>query len=73
MKIMLINFEITLENADARQLSKAELKFKPRWGLSCSVWDLVPRPGIEPGPPVTEHRVLATRPPGNSPIWVIFK
>ena len=30
MKIILINFEITLESADACQLSKGELKFKPR-------------------------------------------
>ena len=24
--------------------------------LSCSMWDLVPWPGIEPGPPALEHR-----------------
>ena len=26
--------------------------------LSCGVWDLVPQPGIEPGPLHREHRVL---------------
>ena len=31
-------------------------------GLSCSMWDLVPRPGIEPRP----SAVLAMGPPGKS-------
>ena len=34
--------------------------------LSCSMWDLDPCPGIEPGPPMLEHRVLATGPPGKA-------
>ena len=44
-------------------------------GLSCSMWDLVPWPGIEPRPPALgvqslsywECRALATGPPGKSP------
>ena len=42
---------------------------------SCSLWDLVPWPGIEPRPPVWNHRVLATGPLGKSqalffnPFW----
>ena len=35
-------------------------------GLSCSMWDLVSQPGIEPGPPVWECEVLVTGPPGKS-------
>ena len=31
-------------------------------GLSCSVWDLVPQPGIEPGPLHWDRRVLGTGP-----------
>ena len=27
-------------------------------GLSCSMWDLVPRPGVEPGPPALETQSL---------------
>ena len=34
--------------------------------LCCGIWDLVPRPGIEPVPPVTELGVLSTEPPGKS-------
>ena len=34
--------------------------------LSCDMWDLVPWPGIEPRPLHWEHRVLSTRPPGQS-------
>ena len=34
--------------------------------LLCAMWDLVPWPGIEPGPPALEHKVLATGPPGKS-------
>ena len=36
--------------------------------LSCSMWDLVPWPGIEPGPLHWECGVLATGPPGKSPM-----
>ena len=39
------------------------------WTLSCSVWDLVPQPGIEPGYLCGKHRVLATAPPGKSSEW----
>ena len=28
-------------------------------GLSCSMWELVPWPGIEPGPPVLEVQILS--------------
>ena len=31
------------------------------------MWDLVPQPGNEPGPLDSEHRVLATGPPGKPP------
>ena len=34
---------------------------------SCGMWDLVPWPGIEPGPLHWEHGVLTTGPPGKSP------
>ena len=34
--------------------------------LSCGMWDLVPWPGTEPGPPAL--RVLATGPPGKPPL-----
>ena len=34
--------------------------------LSCGMWDLVPWPGIEPGPLPWECRVLTTGPPGTS-------
>ena len=33
--------------------------------FSCSMWDLVPQPRIEPRPPAWEHGVLATGPPGS--------
>ena len=36
------------------------------WTLSCSMWDLVPLPGIEPRSLHWKHGVLATRPPGKS-------
>ena len=35
--------------------------------FNCSMWDLVPWPGINPGPLHWEHVVLATGPPGKSP------
>ena len=35
-------------------------------GLSCSMWDLVPWPGIKPRPLHWEHGVLATGPRGKS-------
>ena len=35
-------------------------------GLCCGMWDLVPWPGITPGPPHWEPRVPITGPPGNS-------
>ena len=41
------------------------------WTLSCSMWDLVPLPGIEPRPLHWKHGVLATRPPGKS-LLVLF-
>ena len=31
------------------------------------MWDLSPRPGIEPTPPALESEVLTTGPPGKSP------
>ena len=37
--------------------------------LSCSMWDLDPCPGIEPRPPMLEHRVLAAGPPGKA-LWL---
>ena len=36
--------------------------------LSCSMQELVPQWGIEPGPLPTEHGVLATGSPGMSPV-----
>ena len=36
------------------------------------MWDLVPRPGKEPGPPALEGRVLATGPPGKSLTGFVF-
>ena len=41
-------------------------------GLSCSMWDLVPLPGIEPGPLHWELRVLTTGPSGK-PLKDFFK
>ena len=35
-------------------------------GFSCSMWNLVPWPGMEQDPLHWEHRVLTTGPPGNS-------
>ena len=34
--------------------------------LHCSMWDLVTWPGVEPWPPESEHRDLATGPPGKA-------
>ena len=39
------------------------------WTLSCGMWDLVPCPGIKPGPLHWECGLLATGPPGKS--WSI--
>ena len=36
--------------------------------FSCGMQDLVPQPGIEPGPPQWERGVLAAGPPGKSPL-----
>ena len=38
--------------------------------LNCSVWDLVPWPGIKPQPLNWKHQVLITGPPGKS--WNLF-
>ena len=35
-------------------------------GLGCSMWDLVPWPGLNPGPLHWKHGVTATGPPGKS-------
>ena len=40
--------------------------------LSCGIWNLVPLPGIKPGPPALGRRVLATEPPGKSPHKPLF-
>ena len=42
-------------------------------GLSCSMWDLVPWPGIKPWPPVSGIQVLAPGPPGKSHVRSILK
>ena len=34
-------------------------------GLSCSMWDLFPDQGCNPGPLHWEHGILATGPPGK--------
>ena len=34
--------------------------------LSCSMWDVVPRPGLETGLLIWEHGVSVTGPPGQS-------
>ena len=34
--------------------------------FSCSPWDLVPWPGLNPGPPALKLEVLATGPPGKA-------
>ena len=39
-------------------------------GHSCSMWNLVPWPVLEPRTPAWEHGVLATGPPGKS--WIFF-
>ena len=41
-------------------------------GLGCGIQDLFPWPGIEPRPLQWEHRVLATGPPGQSPVTHIL-
>ena len=37
-------------------------------GLSCSVWDLVPWPGNEPGPPALGAQRLSHRPTTEVPV-----
>ena len=41
-------------------------------GLSCSMWDLVPRPGIEPRPPAWMQGVLVSRPLGKSSLFSLL-
>ena len=41
--------------------------------LHCSLWDLVPWPGIEPGPPALGAWILATGRPGKPPSYVLFQ
>ena len=43
-------------------------------GLSCprGKWDLFPRPGIEPMPPVLEGGFLTAGPPGKSPSFFFY-
>ena len=41
-------------------------------GLSCSMWDPAPWPGIEPRPLHWEHGVLAIGPPGKSLNWILL-
>ena len=36
--------------------------------LSCDMWDLVPWPGIEPGPMHRKYVVTATGPPSLRPL-----
>ena len=40
-------------------------------GLSCGMWDLVPRPGIKPGPPALEEQSLSHRTPREVPHLII--
>ena len=40
--------------------------------LRCSMWDLVPWPGVKPSHPALEHIFWITRPPGKSQIGPIF-
>lgn len=40
--------------------------------LSCGMWNLVPRPGIKPGPPALELEVLATGPLGSPRSFLPF-
>ena len=40
--------------------------------FSCSMWDLIPWPGMEPGPLCWELRILATGPPDKSRL-LVFK
>ena len=40
-------------------------------GLSGSMWDLVPRPGLEPRPPAWGHGVSVTGLPGKSPSIIL--
>ena len=42
------------------------------WDVSCSMWDLVPWPGMELWHLHWESRVLATRPPGKSHVDVLL-
>ena len=41
-------------------------------GISCSMWDLAPWPGIEPGPPALGAQSLSPGPPGRSPLFFSF-
>jgi len=45
-------------------------------GLNCGMQDLVPCPGIEPGPTALGAWSLTTAPPGKSPgsyfLWVVI-
>ena len=38
--------------------------------FSCSTWDLVPQPGLNPGPLHRELRIFAIGPPAKSSIWL---
>ena len=42
------------------------------WRLSCSMWDLVPWPGIDPGPQHWKRGMLATGPPWEFLHWPFF-
>ena len=46
----------------------AVLGLSSRETFSCDVWDLVHCPGIKPRTLHWEHRILATGPPGKSPL-----
>ena len=41
------------------------------FSFCCGPWDLVPWPGLNPGPLPWEHGVLATGPPGKSPHLIL--
>ena len=40
--------------------------------LNCSMWGLVPWPGMEPGPLHWKHGILVTGPPGKSSYLYLF-
>ena len=42
------------------------------WSLSCSMWDLVPWPGIDPGPQHWKQGISATGPPWKFLHWPFF-